>query len=149
MSEDRQPRVREAAPDSELLVERLVARYREPLLSYFVRRVRNAAEAEDLTQEVFLRIVRHLDGSDIDNAEAFLFRTAANLLRDRARRESTRAKLLTETGAHEPHTEELTPERVLQGREALRVLSAALEELGEKTRTIFLLYHMENLKYAE
>ncbi|MBW8860229.1 MAG: sigma-70 family RNA polymerase sigma factor [Caulobacter sp.] len=83
-------------------INRLNARYRGPLTSYFLRRVRRRDEAEDLTQEVFLRMVRSLQRTDgdggerIDNPEAFLFRTAVNLLRDRARRAKTFAEHLAE-----------------------------------------------------
>ncbi len=60
--------------------------YRRALLAYFGRRVRSAAEAEDLTQDVFERVLRSLERGPILNAEALVFRIAVNLLRDRARR---------------------------------------------------------------
>jgi hypothetical protein len=48
------------------------------LLSYFGRRVSCAAEAEDLTQDVFERARKSLDSAPIQNAEAFVFRIAVN-----------------------------------------------------------------------
>lgn len=141
------------------LLNRLSARYRGPLTSYFLRRVRRRDEAEDLTQEVFLRMVRslqrHNDGGDggggerIDNPEAFLFRTAVNLLRDRARRAKTFAEHLAEAVHRDESVEVRSPERVLQGRQSLRSALAALEELDARTRDVFILHRLEGLKHAE
>lgn len=76
------PQVTETTRES--FLRRLSERYRQPLTAYFQRRVRSRNEAEDLTQEVFLRLVRRLDVEAIDNPEAFVFQSAVNLLRDRS-----------------------------------------------------------------
>jgi RNA polymerase sigma-70 factor (ECF subfamily) len=137
------------------LLNRLSARYRGPLTSYFLRRVRRRDEAEDLTQEVFLRMIRSLQrtesdgGERIDNPEAFLFRTAVNLLRDRARRAKTFAGHLAEAVHRDESVEVRSPERVLQGRQSLRSAMTALEELDTRTRDVFILHRLEGLKYAE
>jgi RNA polymerase sigma-70 factor (ECF subfamily) len=136
-------------------IDRLNARYRGPLTSYFLRRVRRRDEAEDLTQEVFLRMVRSLQRTDgdggerIDNPEAFLFRTAVNLLRDRARRARTFAEHLAEAAHRDENIEVRSPERVLQGRQSLRSALTALEELDARTRDVFILHRLEGLKHAE
>jgi RNA polymerase sigma-70 factor (ECF subfamily) len=49
-------------------LEALSARYRAALLGYFRRRVSDAAEAEDLVQEVFLRMLRRGSVSSIEDA---------------------------------------------------------------------------------
>jgi DNA-directed RNA polymerase specialized sigma24 family protein len=46
--------------DREKFLRQLSERYRQPLTAYFQRRVHSCNEAEDLTQEVFLRLVRRL-----------------------------------------------------------------------------------------
>src|ERR1700761_5397526 len=71
------------------LIAELDRRFRLPLNAYFRRRVSSASEAEDLTQDVFERILKVLNNEPIQNAEALVFRIAVNLLRDRARREMT------------------------------------------------------------
>ena len=70
-------------------LDALARRYRGALLSYFSRRMANSSHAEDLTQEVFVRLARHRRVDDIAHMEAYLFQTASNLLRDHARREVT------------------------------------------------------------
>ena len=127
----------------------LSAAYHQPLVRYFRRRVGTLEEAEDLTQEVFLRLVRRPDAEQIDNPEAFLFRTAVNLLRDRSRRGKTAASHLAEISDHQDRFEALSPERVLQGRQSLNSALRVLEELDERTRDVFILHRLEGLKYAE
>ena len=129
--------------------------FRGPLISYFLRRVGDRAEAEDLTQEVFVRMLRHSDGIDASRAKAYIFSAAGNLLRDRARRALTR-----HTRAHQPLgeptdsenselREEISPERVVMGRETLRDVLLALDSLNQRTRDIFVLYRIERMKLHE
>lgn len=142
--------------DQAELTRQLDARYRAALMSYFLRRVRDRAEAEDLTQEVFLRIVRR-PAEELENAEVFLFTIAGNLLRDRARRAQTR-RACDHRSLDDP-ADDLTrspslvearaPERVLMSQEALGEVLRALDELGERTRDIFILYKLEKMKHRE
>lgn len=129
-------------------------RYRSVLLTYFERRVHSAAEAEDLTQDVFERVLRSLAHGPIRNAEALLFRIAINLLRDRARKslshgieEPLQPDLVAEFA--DAFTEDLSPERFVIGERTLQEALAALDELGERTRAIFQLYRFENLRARE
>ena len=128
---------------------RLVERYRAPLRTYFLRRVFSKAEAEDLTQEVLLRVMGRAGAKEIDNAEAFLFRTAVNLLCDRSRRHKTRVINYTEIVERQKTAEVLSPERVVQSRQSLQLVLAVLDRLGERTRDIFLLHRLEYMKYRE
>lgn len=128
--------------------------YRGPLLAYFVRRVQNQHEAEDLTQEVFVRLL-HQHDIDPTRAKSYVFTIAANLLRDRLRRAVTRRT--TTFGTFEADgqvqipalVEEISAERVLIARETLRDVLRALEGLGKRTRDIFVLYRIEHMKQHE
>lgn len=129
-------------PDNDL--GQLNRRFRPALMSFFLRRLRNHADAEDLTQEVFIRLAR--SGAEIETPQAYIFQTAANLLRDRARQEKTRADYRLGLGAVEQTTVEiLDPDRVLLGRETLAQLVAGLRELPERTRGVFILNRLENM----
>ena len=128
----------------------IVDRFGGPLKSYFRKRVYVAEEAEDLVQEVFCRIAAQGGAERMENPEAYIFQVAANLLRDRARRESTRASAMREIGHRtEDFVEVLSPERVLQGKQGLADLDRALTELPARTRIIFVLHRFEELKYSE
>ena len=141
--------------------EQLVARFRRPLLSYFSRRVADPSEVEDLTQEVFLRILRRDGSVPVDNPEIYVFRIAVNLLRDRARRAASHraaehASLDDQTGEFsksgllEPAlVEDRQPERVLLSQEALLEVMRVLDKLGPHTREIFILSRLERMRHRE
>lgn len=130
-------------------LRQLSERYRQPLTAYFHRRVGSRNEAEDLTQEVFLRLIRRLDVEKIDNPEAFVFRTAVNLLRDRFRRGQTQRSHLAEVSLQQPGIEELSPERVFDSRQHLERVLDALENLDERSRDVFILHRLEGMKHAQ
>ncbi len=119
--------------------------YRPVLIRYFLRRTSNHAEAEDLTQEVFIRLA-NTDMTAIRTREAYIFQTASNLLRDRARRERVRADYRDEAQhAADFGMDLLDPHRVAEGHDMLQALYAGLAELPDRTRRIFVLYRIENV----
>lgn len=133
--------------------EALDVRYRRPLTAFFMRRAASQADAEDLVQEVFVRLLARA-ATDIESADSFVFAIAGNLLRDRARMAQTRR-----TSAHDPvegafdtdHVDDALvehcgPDRVLLDKERLALVTRALEDLGERTRNIFVLYRLENMR---
>jgi RNA polymerase sigma factor (sigma-70 family) len=131
--------------------EALSRRFRTPLARFFEKRIGRQSETEDLVQEVFMRLADGARVESVEHMEAYLFKTAANLLRDRQRRLSARA-----AQAHEPYEDEVhgvaddrpTPERALLGAEAIQQLVAALQELPERTRNVWVLYHVDDLPHA-
>ena len=122
----------------------LVVQYGPALRRYFLRRA-DAADVDDLVQEVFLLMQARGTASDIDNIEGYLFRTAANVLGMRRRRSTWawgRQEDVEEIGGL---SDELSPERILIGREALDTMMAALRELPPRCAHAFILYRFEHL----
>lgn len=124
--------------------------YRAALSGYFAKRVREQADVDDLVQDVFLRLMRRDGARGIEKLEQYLFRTAANVLKDRARRATAR-----HAGEHDPFDEDrhageaISPERILLGRESIAHLTAALKEMPERRRTVFVLHRFEGRSYSE
>lgn len=133
-------------PLSEDPLTPLSRRFRPALLAFFLRRIGNHSEAEDLTQDVFTRLIA-MPRDRMDNPDAYIFQIAANLLRDRYRRDKVRKDYQWGVATSEGvGVETLDPDRVLAGREALGQVSQVLRDLPERTRTIFILYRIESVK---
>jgi RNA polymerase sigma factor (sigma-70 family) len=126
----------------------LCRRFRPALLAYFLRRVANPDEAEDLAHDVFVRL-SGISLEQLRSADAYVFQVAANLLRDRARRRKIRdayaASQVAAAEAEEWATQAFEPERIEAARRSLAALVARLRELPERTREIFILYRIENV----
>lgn len=130
---------------SEDQLTRIHRQFRPALVAYFRRRVASHAEAEDLTQEVFIRLA-DTDVASVDSPEAFVFRIAANLITDRSRRERVRADYRASVEQiHGFGIDVLDPHRVMAGRELLGALWASIQTLPEPTQQIFVLFRVENI----
>ncbi|MDC7684253.1 sigma-70 family RNA polymerase sigma factor [Asticcacaulis sp. BYS171W] len=129
----------------------LLVRYTPAIRNYLARRTSSSMEAEDLTQEVLARVLKRAESGPIDNVEGYLFQAAANLLRESGRRDTLRnAAQIIEIQPELVEGEDVqTPERILMGRDAVRRIQAALNELPERTRTIFILSRFEDMKGTE
>jgi RNA polymerase sigma factor (sigma-70 family) len=136
--------------------EDLAARYSAPLLSYFRRRVKDRSQAEDLVQDALLRVIRASGSEVIEHPESYVFKVAANLLKD-SRRHAVRHPTITcaaleeEAGGEVEATlvDERSPERVLDGETSLAQVLQALSELSEQTRNVFILFRLEHMKQKD
>lgn len=123
--------------------------HREALLRVLVRMLGTRENAEDVAQETWIRASR-ADVPTISNPRAYLFRIAQNLARDRLRQERVRSGYM----AGEPLPDDVTDEtpdieRVLVGRETLRVLTKAVDELPPRCREVFILRRFKDLGQDE
>jgi RNA polymerase sigma-70 factor (ECF subfamily) len=134
----------------------LLEAYGPRLYGYFYRATGDHHDAEDLTGEVMLRLVRELKRYDERGKfEPWLFRVAANVLRDRIRRSRARPSPLSLTGGGESDfSDELSdggpgPEAPAMSDEASDRLNAAIARLDERTRQMILLRHFGQLSFRE
>lgn len=109
--------------------------HREALMRLAAKFLGCRARAEDVVQDAFVKMLE----SDFASAEParYMFRVVRNLSIDRLRRQ----RLERNHGAEAEHEEqirfEVSPERVLAGRESLDQLVGALNELPKRMRIIF------------
>jgi RNA polymerase sigma factor (sigma-70 family) len=134
----------------------LAARFQRPLMSFFLRRIKDRSLAEDLTQDVLLKVVRASERGQIARADSYVFKVAINLLRDQ-RRKALRAGPAVFVPLEEDLdgqldselVEAISPERVLLSEDSLADVLRSLGELGELTRNIFILFRLENMKQKD
>jgi RNA polymerase sigma factor (sigma-70 family) len=128
----------------------LARRYYAPLAKFFRHRTHNAPEVQDLVQQVFLRLAQYQQLGSIENPEGYIFQTAANTLKNHYRHNAVREHFAREQLASSSDADsDFSPERVLEGRETVAGVAAALRQLPERTRDVLMLRCFEGLKHAE
>lgn len=117
--------------------ESLFARYREPLYGFFRRRLASRERAEDLTQELFLAVIRSTERYQPRAlVRTWLYGIAMKLLAAEHRKLARTGPQAMEPAAADPHSEALW-------------VRQALERLDPDEREILMLREYEQLSYAE
>ncbi len=136
----------------------LLRRYGRRLYSYFFRATGRHHDAEDLLGELMLRLVRRLESyDDRGRFEPWLFRIAANMVRDRIRRLKARPAAVSlsageKSGSPLADRVKAKPAAVdvrLLAAEASAQLQRALEKLDATTRETILLRHFGQMSFKE
>lgn len=137
--------------------ELLLARYRGPIVGYLARMVEDRAVAEELAQEVFLRVYRNRDGYEPSaKFTTWLYRIATNLalnsIRDR-RRERFHRSLdeAPEEGAAPVQAvdQRANREQELLKEARLEAVRSAIGTLPEKQRAAVLMHKYQELDYEQ
>ena len=111
---------------------------------------RNDHDAEDITQEAYLRALRYFDAFRGENARAWLLAIVRHTAYTRRRRDQV-ASITTEFN-EELHSEaraDQGPERDLARADAAATVRAALDRLPPKFREVLVLRELEELSYEE
>jgi RNA polymerase sigma factor (sigma-70 family) len=138
-----------AAESKPSLVERLFAEHRGALQTFFLRRIRAKADAADLAQEVYVRMLRVSDETVIRNPVHYLYTVANNLVKEHAvldRRQASGIDI-DEAPAHEQL--ETLPEfgGDLDATQRVARLGSVLKQLRPKCRAAVELRFTQGLSY--
>jgi len=135
----------------------LLQKYRTPLINFLFRMVRDSATAEDLAQEVFLRVYRaRKQYSPSAKFTTWLFRIATNLALNSVRDNRHRQMDVSidapveedETPLQLPAREMRIDEHMIE-RDRAEFIRQAISSLPEKQRAAVLLHKYEEMDYAE
>jgi RNA polymerase sigma-70 factor (ECF subfamily) len=135
----------------------LLQKYRTPLINFLFRMVRDSATAEDLAQEVFLRVYRaRKQYSPSAKFTTWLFRIATNLALNSVRDNRHRQMDVSidapveedETPLQLPAREMRIDEHMIE-RDRAEFIRQAISSLPEKQRVAVLLHKYEEMDYAE
>ncbi len=136
--------------------EALLSRHRGPLVNFFARMVRDAALAEDLAQEVFLRVYRSRHRYRPQaRFTTWLYRIATNLalnaLRDR--KDAAPAKPRVDGDGEEMPAEipdaQPTADQQMMLSERARLIREAVEQLPENQRLAVILHKYQEIDYRQ
>jgi RNA polymerase sigma-70 factor (ECF subfamily) len=134
------------------VAEELLRRYQNLVYGTVFRLVRNVEEAEDLTQEAFLRALQKLDSYDVSRPfKPWILRLACNLAISKLRSTKPQSSL-EEEGVPEYPDPQNTPERVRQNldhRQRVELIQEALRSQPAEIQAAFRLHYQEGLTLEE
>ncbi|THF63543.1 sigma-70 family RNA polymerase sigma factor [Pseudothauera rhizosphaerae] len=129
-------------------IESLYSDHHGWLQGWLRRKLGNASDAADLAHDTFLRILAGRHAADILEPRKYLVTIANGLVIDRFRRQAIESAYL-ETLAARPEPLAVSPETRALILETLFAIDRMLDELGPRSREIFLLAQFEGLGYAQ
>ncbi|MGA8763000.1 MAG: sigma-70 family RNA polymerase sigma factor [Candidatus Sulfotelmatobacter sp.] len=137
----------------------LVQKYRRPLVSFMYRMARNTAAAEDLAQEVFLRVYRSRETYQASaKFTTWLYRIATNLAVNHAR-DTRHERPEVTVSLDEPDQETgttldvadagITAEEAMMRRERLAAIRAKVDALPERQRLAVIMHKYQQMDYKQ
>ncbi len=125
-------------------------RYSARIYNFAFRFLKNAEAAEDATQEVFVKMLKHAKQFQGDaKLSTWLFSITANWCRDYLRKADNKAKEADDVLITIAAPADLSPERDLERREDEQRVKRALAALTVEQREAILLSRYQGLSYAE
>jgi RNA polymerase sigma factor (sigma-70 family) len=137
------------------LLEAYFAR-REELKRFFTARFGSAERAEDLVQDLYLKVATLDDDPPVANPGGYLYRLAMNLMLDQVRQQN-RARARDSAWRRDHHqslggddiADEPSIEDALTAKRKLALLMAGLDALPAQTQKVFRLHKFEGLTHAQ
>ena len=137
----------------------LVQKYRRPMVNFMYRMAHNAAAAEDLAQEVFLRVYRSRASYEASaKFTTWLYRIASNLAANHAR-DTRHERPENMVSLDEPNEDtgttmdvadpKLSVEENLVRRERLAAIRSTVEKLPERQRMAVIMHKYQQMDYKQ
>lgn len=137
----------------------LVERYQTRLLNFIYRTTGDRERAEDLVQETFIRVYRHIHRFDQSKKfSTWIYTIASNLAKNELRNRSRNPLVLFQTIKKNWDADQrplewedntYRPDDLFRKRHLRQMVEAAVEELPEHHRVVFVLREMEGKTYEE
>jgi RNA polymerase sigma-70 factor, ECF subfamily len=139
--------------------QELVERYQTRLLNFVYRTIGDREKAEDLVQEVFIRVYRHLHRFDRSKKfSTWIYTIASNLAKNELRNRSRNPLVLFQTIRKNWQDEDRPlqfedansrPDDLYRKRHLRELVEQSVEQLPEHHRTVFVLRELEGKSYEE
>ncbi|MCX6715988.1 MAG: RNA polymerase sigma factor [Candidatus Taylorbacteria bacterium] len=135
--------------------DQIVEEYTRPIYNFVYRLCGSREEAEDLTQEVFLKVWKNLGKFDPEkSSKTWIFTIARNTTIDWLRKKKSINFSQMDTAHDEPFEDGLAdieplPDEIFQRKELAYDLESALSKIPPDHKMIILLHHTEDLTFEE
>lgn len=144
-------------PIEAVAFNRAIAEHGDGLKTYAVRMTGDAILAEDIAQDAFLALFRHLSQVPPGAFRPWLYRVTRNLCLDHLRRRKFKLRLFRDIAPRDEEDRDLVapdlsthrPDEIAEARETQIAVEAAIEQLPVKFREAFLLCEMQGLSYED
>lgn len=130
----------------EELLKKLLEKEGGILRAFFFHKTSSREIAEDLFQDLMVRLVRNGSLKKAETPKAYLFRSAVNLVTDFYRRDATERRMSQELShSHDKH-DALDAERIVAAQQKIKIVEQALSELPDRCRQIFIMVKADGKK---
>jgi RNA polymerase sigma-70 factor, ECF subfamily len=132
----------------------LIEQHKDKILNYSLYMVRNQMDAEDITQEVMIRIWQNINKFNFLAARAWIMRTTHNLCIDYLRRNKKQYQKEISIDDNlseriEDKRNAVMPDEILDKSLLDKNIKRAVENLQERLKSPFVLYELQGFKYKE
>lgn len=132
----------------------LIQQYKSKIYTYSLYMLKNKMDADDVTQEVMIRIWQNIDKFNIIAAKTWIIKTTNNLCIDYLRKRSVAVNRENEIDeifedTYSTNSNNDNPYLTTHFRMMASKVKEAIQRLPENLRGVFVLYEIEGLKYKE
>ncbi len=139
--------------DHSLEVSRLFEEYHERVYRIILRLIGNPTDAEELTQETFVKVYRHLSSlKQPEKASSWVYRIATNVALDRVRQRSykeSKGQVRLDSGGIDVPSEGSTLLVDVERNETTKCVQQFAEHLPDQYRAVLVLHELEGLSLKE
>ena len=127
--------------------QQAIEKYRQRVFSFAYYSLRRREDAEDITQDVFIRLWQHWKKVDPERMGAWLMRVAHNSVIDHVRKhKADKQRVTLEQGVEDLVT---VTDNTLETREFQHQLESAISDLAEPYRSIIIMRDVQGMSYLE
>jgi RNA polymerase sigma-70 factor (ECF subfamily) len=142
--------IKEVAQRDENAFEQLVKKYQQSIFNVIYRHVGNNDDAEDIAQEVFIKVWRHAKSfKGKSKFSTWLYRIVVNQCHDHRHKSKHMAESLDDLMQKEVIPEALKYERNVELEGKTEIIRKTVEELPERQRIALILSQFEEKSYRE
>ena len=132
----------------------LIQQYKNKIYTYSMYMLKNKMDADDVTQEVMIRIWQNIDKFNIMAAKTWIIKTTNNLCIDYLRKRSVSVNRQSDIDeifedTYSTNSSSENPYLTTHFRMMASKVKEAIQRLPENLRSVFVLYEIEGLKYKE